>query len=67
MPELDGLQTCRMIRTSEKYNRIPVLMLTSRNDITDMLEARKMGADDYLTKPVESERLISKVERLLSR
>jgi len=67
MPQLDGLQTCRMIRSNEKYRDIPVLMLTGRGDITDMMEARKMGADDYLVKPFDSQILIQKIERLFSK
>lgn len=67
MPVMDGLQTCRMIRAAERLKNLPILMLTSRGDITDMMEARKMGADDYLVKPVEPELLIKKIERLFAR
>src|SRR5438046_1432190 len=63
MPQLDGMQTCRMIRASEKHRHLPILMLTARGDITDMMEARKMGADDYLVKPVDPSQLMSKIER----
>lgn len=67
MPEMDGMQTCRMIRASEKHRQTPILMLTARGDITDMIEARKVGADDYLVKPVDPALLLRKVERLFSR
>lgn len=67
MPELDGMQTCRMIRANEKFQNIPVLMLTARSDIQDMIEARRMGATDYLTKPFAPQALIQKVVRLLGR
>src|SRR3990172_6896224 len=67
MPKLDGMQTCRLIRANEKYRSVPVLMLTGRGDINDMIEARKMGADDYLVKPFESQTLLEKLERLLAR
>lgn len=67
MPEMDGLQTCRMIRATEKHKTIPILMLTSRGDITDMMEARKVGADDYLVKPVDPELLLKKINRLFAR
>ena len=63
MPEMDGLQTCRMIRANEKYKGLPILFLTSRGDITDMMEARKVGANDYLVKPVDPELLMKKIER----
>ena len=67
MPELDGMQTCRMIRADQKYRNVPILMMTASGDIRDMLEARKMGADDYIVKPVDPAALIHKVERLLAR
>lgn len=67
MPELDGMQTCRMIRANEKFRRLPILMLTGRADIKDMIEARRMGADDYLVKPFDPPTLMQKVERLLQR
>jgi DNA-binding response OmpR family regulator len=66
MPELDGMQTCRMIRANEKFRNLPILMLTSRGDITHMMEARKVGANDYLVKPVERASLLGKVERLFA-
>ena len=66
MPELDGLQTCRMIRATDKHKNVPILILTSRGDITDMMEARKVGADDYLVKPVDPELLLKKINRLFA-
>jgi DNA-binding response OmpR family regulator len=66
MPELDGLQTCRMIRAQEKHRDLPILMLTARGDITHRLEAQKMGATDYLVKPVDAESLLQKVKRLFA-
>ena len=67
MPEMDGLQTCRMIRATDKHKNLPILILTSRGDITDMMEARKVGADDYLVKPVDPHLLVKKIERLFAR
>lgn len=67
MPELDGMQTCRLIRANENFRNLPILMLTSRGDITHMMEARKAGADDYLVKPVDHISLLHKIERLLTR
>jgi DNA-binding response OmpR family regulator len=67
MPELDGMQTCRLIRANERFRLLPIRMLTSRNDIIHMMEARKMGATDYLVKPVDRSSLLEKVERLFPR
>jgi two-component system response regulator MprA len=67
MPELDGMQTCRLIRANKKFQSLPILMLTGRSDIKDMIEARKMGADDYLIKPFQPADLLAKIERLFQR
>lgn len=67
MPQLDGMQTCRLIRANQKFRTLPILMLTGRSDIKDMIEARKMGADDYLIKPFQPSDLLAKIERLFQR
>ena len=53
LPGFDGLEVCRRIQAERS---IPVLMLTARSDETDMLIGLGVGADDYLTKPVQHAR-----------
>lgn len=64
LPEKNGFAICKEIK--EKY-QIPILMLTSRDQLKDELQALSLGADDYLTKPCNSSRLIARAENLLKR
>jgi two-component system response regulator MprA len=65
MPNLDGLETCRRLRASG--NRVPVLMLTARDDVRDRVAGLDAGADDYLPKPFALEELLARVRALLRR
>jgi len=65
LPGKSGFDVCRELRT--KGVETPVLMLTSRDDITDRVQGLKLGADDYLTKPFEVEELVARIEALLRR
>ncbi|WP_235857407.1 response regulator transcription factor [Paenibacillus albiflavus] len=64
MPGLDGFTVCEQIRS---IYQIPILMLTARVDIKDKVRGLTIGADDYLTKPFDSEELIARVGALLRR
>lgn len=65
MPNLDGLETCRRIRATG--NRVPVLMLTARDDVRDRVAGLDAGADDYLPKPFALEELLARLRALLRR
>ena len=65
MPVVDGLEVCRRIRRSG--NRVPVLMLTARDEIENRVAGLDAGADDYVTKPFALEELIARVRALLRR
>ncbi|NOZ47738.1 MAG: sigma-54-dependent Fis family transcriptional regulator [Chlorobi bacterium] len=62
MPEMDGFETCSIIRKNEKYNDLPVIFLTAKNDTKDIIEGFKIGAQDYITKPFDEEELIARVK-----
>jgi CheY-like chemotaxis protein len=67
MPGLNGYQVCEHIKRTERFRHIPVMLLVGSFEPFDEAEARRVGADDYLTKPFQSIRtLISKVGNLLS-
>jgi CheY-like chemotaxis protein len=67
MPHLNGYQLCEHIRRTERLSHIPVMLLVGSFEPFDEAEARRVGADDYLTKPFQSIRtLIGKVRNLLS-
>jgi two-component system, OmpR family, response regulator MprA len=65
MPTVDGLEVCRRIRRSG--NRVPVLMLTARDEIENRVAGLDAGADDYVTKPFALEELVARVRALLRR
>ncbi len=64
LPGLDGLEVCRRI---QRAGRVPVIMLTAKDDETDMLVGLGVGADDYLTKPFSPRELVARVAALLRR
>jgi CheY-like chemotaxis protein len=67
MPGLNGYQLCEQIKRSERFSHIPVMLLVGSFEPFDEAEARRVGADDYLTKPFQSIRtLIGKVGNLLT-
>ena len=66
MPERNGYEVCEYIKRSEKFQHIPVILLVGSFEPFDEVEARRVGADDYLTKPFQSIRqLVNKVGKLL--
>lgn len=64
LPGFDGLEVCRRIQADHP---VPVLMLTARDDETDLLVGLAVGADDYLTKPFSLRELAARVHALLRR
>lgn len=64
LPEISGFQICRELKSKTS---IPVLILTSRDQVKDELQAFRLGADEYLTKPCRRERLLARVSNLLKR
>src|SRR3954462_15043850 len=65
MPDVDGLEVCRRLRASG--NRVPVLMLTARDAISDRIDGLDAGADDYLVKPFDVGELKARLRALLRR
>ena len=68
LPGFDGLEVCRRIQApSMSQHPVPVLMLTARDDESDILVGLGVGADDYLTKPFRMRELVARVRALLRR
>jgi len=66
MPEKDGYQLCREIRTDPRTMHIPIILLTARADMSMKIEGLEHGADDYLTKPFNAQELRAKIKSLLA-
>lgn len=64
LPQISGFQICREIK---QQSSIPVLVLTSRDQMRDEVHALDLGADEYLTKPCRKERLLARVSNVLKR
>lgn len=65
MPEIDGYELCNMLRHSRHLRNVPIIMFTGRDGIIDRMRAQLVGANDYITKPVNTDKLITKVQRLI--
>jgi type IV pilus assembly protein PilB len=67
MPEMDGFEATKILRSSLETAVIPVLMLTAKRDKESELEGLDAGADDYVTKPFDKDKLLARVKMLLRR
>lgn len=65
LPDIDGLEATRRLKTIPRTSRIPIIVLTAHAMMGDKQQALAAGADDYDTKPVEFERLVGKIIALL--
>jgi len=63
MPEMDGYEVCGALRRDPEY--IPVLMLTAKGDVQDLVKGLDAGADDYISKPFDHVELLARVKSLL--
>jgi DNA-binding response OmpR family regulator len=67
LPELDGLEVCKILRQDTSTRSIPILMLTARATEIDRVLGLELGADDYVTKPFSMRELVLRVKKLLNR
>src|SRR6202521_1260232 len=65
MPEMDGIEACARIRSDARYADIPILMVTSLEDMESLSNAFVAGASDYVTKPVNRVELVARVRAAL--
>ncbi|MBD2181765.1 ATP-binding protein [Aerosakkonema funiforme] len=62
MPKVSGYEVCQKIREHHSVNELPILMLTAKNQIADLVQGFSVGANDYLTKPVSKNELIARIQ-----
>ena len=67
LPGLNGYKVCRLLKFDEQYKHIPIIMLTAEAQEKDRLTGEKTGADYYMTKPFEADKLLAKVAELLGK
>ncbi|HDY75181.1 MAG TPA: response regulator transcription factor [Candidatus Marinimicrobia bacterium] len=67
LPNIDGLDVCRVLKADSETKSIPILMLTARGEESDIIQGLEMGADDYVTKPFSPQVLVARVKTLLRR
>lgn len=66
MPELDGVEACRRIKSRPHLCGIPIIMVTAKNDLSNLQAAFAAGANDYITKPVNNVELLARVSSALA-
>jgi DNA-binding response OmpR family regulator len=65
LPEIDGFEVCRRIKSDPATRHLPVIMLTAKKSREDMARGEKVGADWYITKPFKSAMVIETIQRFL--
>ncbi len=67
LPDTDGLEICRAMKSDKKFSDVPIIMLTAKGEETDKVVGLELGADDYVTKPFSPKELVARVRALLRR
>lgn len=67
LPEVDGLEVCKRLKSSPQTEHIPIVMVTAKSDEADIITGLELGADDYITKPFSPKVLVARVRAVLRR
>jgi PleD family two-component response regulator len=67
LPDIDGYEVCRTLRTTTRTSHVPVIFLTQKDERSDRLQGLELGADDYITKPFDIEELKWRVQNAINR
>lgn len=67
LPDIDGFEVCRVLRTNTRTSHVPIIFLTQKDERSDKLAGLELGADDYITKPFDIEELKLRVQRAIAR
>jgi twitching motility two-component system response regulator PilH len=66
MPKIDGFDVCHKLKKGETTSKIPIIMVSSKDQRSDRFWAERLGADDYVTKPFDPEILTEKIKKFIS-
>jgi CheY-like chemotaxis protein len=67
LPDIDGYEVCRNLRTATRTSHIPIIFLTQKDERSDKLQGLELGADDYITKPFDFAELKLRVQNAIAR
>lgn len=67
MPQMDGIEVCDRMREDSTLSHIPIIFLTARSDEKTEIEGLNKGADDFITKPISTTKLVSRIKAVLRR
>ena len=67
MPELSGMQLCRIVRADPSMKDIPVIFLSARGEVEDRIKGLEAGAEDYVSKPFNTNELLLRISKMLKR
>lgn len=67
LPDIDGYEVCRQLRSNLRTSHIPIIFLTQRDERSDKIQGLELGADDYITKPFDVEELRLRVKNAIAR
>ncbi len=67
MPELSGIQLCRIVRADPSMKNIPVIFLSARGEVEDRIKGLEAGAEDYVSKPFNTNELMLRISKMLKR
>jgi PleD family two-component response regulator len=67
LPDIDGYEVCKTLRTNTRTSHIPVIFLTQKDERSDKLQGLELGADDYITKPFDIEELKLRAQNAIAR
>ena len=67
LPEVSGWDVCRELRRNPRTARVPIIMATARDEVSDRIVGLELGADDYVVKPYDAKELVARVHAVLRR